>query len=151
MVLCFNYLSEIDPSPVFYDWIKTKDRFINNQIHCGIKLKRLLYLQTMRFKVISKYFETPEFEYQVIVWTEWTKFLLAIVYVSPRRHPNDSKTFEKKLKYIFVTILGLAETFDTDPARPWHSLTAYFSESKQDRDMKFWDNLDSSFQFVLLK
>ena len=38
----------------------------------------------------------------------------------------------------------------TGPTRPWRSLTAYFSESIKDRDVKFWHNLDSSLQFVLL-
>ena len=43
-----------------------------------------------------------------------TKFLLTVICGSPRRHSNSCKTFEKnrkKLKYIFMTILGLAESF----------------------------------------
>ena len=54
-----------------------------------------------------------------------------------------------------MTILGLAESFKTlnrpDPARPWRFLTAYFSESIKDMDVKFWHNLHSSLKFVISK
>ena len=33
----------------------------------------------------------------------------------------------------------------------WRSLTVYISDSIMDTNMKFWDNLDSSFEIVLLK
>ena len=58
-------------------------------------------------------------------WVKRTKFLSAVKYGSPRRHSNSSKTFKnksEKLKYIFITILGLAEPFKTmkwlDPTQP---------------------------------
>ena len=54
-----------------------------------------------------------------------------------------------------MTILGLAESFKTiirpDPARTWRSLTAYFSESIKDREVKFVLNLHSNLEFVLSK
>ena len=40
--------------------------------------------------------------------------VIAVIYGPPRRYSNISKTFkkiEKKLKYIYMTILGLAEKF----------------------------------------
>ena len=58
------------------------------------------------------------------------------IYRSPRRHAHRSKIFKtnwKKLKYIFMIIL------------------TYFSKHLKDRDVKFWHNLYSSFQFVLSK
>ena len=42
--------------------------------------------------------------------------VLVWVYGLPRRHSNSSKTFKKnriKLKYIFMSIKGLAESFKT--------------------------------------
>ena len=76
-------------------------------------------------------------------------------------HPFDIQTifkiFWKKLEYIFVTILELAESFKTmnrpNAARPdpIRSLTAYFSESMQDKDMKLLHNLHSSLQFMVFK
>ena len=36
-------------------------------------------------------------------------------------------------------------------ARPWYSLTAYFSESMKDRDVKFGHNFDSGLTIMLLK
>ena len=57
-------------------------------------------------------------------WAKRTKFLLAVIYGLPRGHSNSSKTFKKnckKLKWIFMTISGLAESFKTmnwpDPTR----------------------------------
>ena len=46
-------------------------------------------------------------------WKKWTKFLLAVIYKSPKRYSNSSKTFKKseKLKYIFMIILGLVKSF----------------------------------------
>ena len=46
-------------------------------------------------------------------WASLTKFLLAFIYWSPRRHSNSFKPFKnrKKLKYIFMSISGLAESF----------------------------------------
>ena len=46
-------------------------------------------------------------------WTKQTMFLLSVIYGSPRQHWNSSKTFKKnreKLKYSFMTILGLTES-----------------------------------------
>ena len=88
-------------------------------------------------------------------WPKRTKFLLTVIYGSLQQHSYSSKTFKKnrnKLKYIFITILGLAESFKTmnrpDSKR---SLTVYFSESIQDSEIKFWHNFYSSLQFVLFK
>ena len=47
-------------------------------------------------------------------WAKRTKFLLAVMHGSLRRLTKSSKIFKKhrkKLKYIFMTILGLAESF----------------------------------------
>ena len=33
----------------------------------------------------------------------------------------------------------------TDSSRPWRSLTAYISESIQDRDVKFWKKMFTQF------
>ena len=47
-------------------------------------------------------------------WAKRMKFIFTVIYGSPSRHSNSSKTFKKtrkKLKYIFMTILGLAESF----------------------------------------
>ena len=66
----------------------------------------------------------------------------------------------KKLKLIFMTIIGLAESFKTMnwisparriPAQPWRSLTAHLSESIKDKDENFFHNLHTSLQFMLLK
>ena len=46
------------------------------------------------------------------VWAKRTKFLLAVIYGSPGRHSNISKTFKKDRKILksnFMIILGLAE------------------------------------------
>ena len=58
-------------------------------------------------------------------WAKRPKFLFAVIYGSPRKHSSSSKTFKKnreKFKFIFMTILGLAESFKTKnrpgPARP---------------------------------
>ena len=57
-----------------------------------------------------------------------------------------------------MTILGLTESFKTmnqpdqsqpDPARLGRFLTAHFSESIKDRDVKFLHKLHSSLQFML--
>ena len=64
------------------------------------------------------------------------KFLLAVKYGLPRRQSKIYKTFQEnreKLKYIFMIILGVAESFKTMnrppyPSRPYRSLTAYFSK-----------------------
>ena len=51
------------------------------------------------------------------------------------------KKDKNKLKYIFMTIFGLAELFKTmnlpDMARPYRSLKAYFSERVKDKNVKF--------------
>ena len=70
---------------------------------------------------------------------------------------NDIQTTLKPLK--IQKILGLDKSFKTmnrpnsirpGPARPWRSqLTVCFSESIEDRDVKFWHNLCSSLQFML--
>ena len=87
-----------------------------------------------------------------IVCYEWTKrseFLLAVVHGSPR-HSNSSKSFKKigkKLKYIFMSISGLAESFKT-MSRPDPSVTLFddlFLECIIDRGKssigftKIWD------------
>ena len=50
-------------------------------------------------------------------WAKRMKFLFAVKYGSPpRRHSNSSKAFlrnRKKLKQIFITILGLTQLFKT--------------------------------------
>ena len=58
-------------------------------------------------------------------WAKRTKFLLAVMYGSPRRHLSISKAFKnnlKKLNRFLMTILGLAESFRTinrpEPTRP---------------------------------
>ena len=65
------------------------------------------------------------------------------------------KKIGKKLKYIFMPILGLAESFETMKqltlARPQRFLAAYLSESIKDGNMKFWHNLHFSLKFVLSK
>ena len=63
-----------------------------------------------------------------------TKFLLAVIYRSPRRNSKISKTFKKTkiIKYILMIVLELTELFKTmnrpDPTRPgttrlWQSST----------------------------
>ena len=53
-----------------------------------------------------------------------------------------------------MTILGLAELFKTmnrlSLNRPWRSLTAYFSKSLKDRDVKFWHNIYMDLQLFKL-
>ena len=89
-------------------------------------------------------------------WDKWTKFLLQ----SYMGHLDDIQTAPKplyKFKYIFMTIIGLAESVKamnrSGPTRPQSSLMAYFSESIKDkcRNGKFWHNLHSILQFLLLK
>ena len=49
-------------------------------------------------------------------WAKRMKILLTVIYGSPRQHSNSSKNLKKKRKkfiYIFMTILGLAESFKT--------------------------------------
>ena len=72
-------------------------------------------------------------------WAKRTKSLLAFIYGSPWRYSNNSKIFKiksKKIEIIFITILGLAQSFKMmnrlDPARPWRYLMAYFKESIKD-------------------
>ena len=36
-----------------------------------------------------------------------------------------------------------------EPTRPWHSLTAYISDSIKDRDVQFWRNVDSNFKMKI--
>ena len=52
-----------------------------------------------------------------------------------------------------MIILELAESFKTmngpDPTWQWRYLTAYFSVSIEDRDVKFWHNLNLGLRFVL--
>ena len=84
------------------------------------------------------------------------KFLLTVIYGSPRCHLNSSKTFKKnrkKLKHIFLTMLGLAESFIAmnRPEPTVTVLTASFSEDIRDRDVKFWHNIHSSLQFKIEK
>ena len=43
-----------------------------------------------------------------------------------------------------MIIIGLAESFNL-------FFTAYFTENIKGTDVKFWNNFDSSLQFVLLK
>ena len=75
---------------------------------------------------------------------EWTKFLLAVVYRSPWDIQTVLKPWKKteKLREIFTTILGLAE-----PARPWLYLTAYFSTSRSDRNVKLYTIFTKAFNF----
>jgi len=49
-----------------------------------------------------------------------------------------------------MAILRLVELFK-NMGRPWRYLTAYFSESIKDKDLKFRLNHHSSLQFMLLK
>ena len=61
----------------------------------------------------------------------------------------------KKLKLIFMTILGLGYRWINDePARPDPTVThlmAHVSESIKDREVKFWHNLHSGLRFVPLR
>ena len=65
------------------------------------------------------------------------------------------KTNRKKCKQSFIGLLRTAKSFISmnrqGPTRPLHSLTAYFSENIKDRNVKFWNYLDTSFQFMLSK
>ena len=69
-------------------------------------------------------------------YAKQTKFLLAAIYGSPRRHSNGSKTFKKIRKNwnTFMAILGQAESFKAmnrpDPTRPGSSLL--------DRNVLWW-------------
>ena len=71
------------------------------------------------FSVIDLFFS---FYYE---WVKRLKFLLAVIYGSPCRNSDSSKTFKKdrkKLKYSFMTIFGPAESFKImnrpGPTRP---------------------------------
>ena len=57
-------------------------------------------------------------------WAKRTKFLLAIIYGSPRRYANSSKTFlknRKEFKYIFMTYNGHKNLFQFFPIFLWLS------------------------------
>ena len=51
-----------------------------------------------------------------------------------------------------MTILGLAESFKTmNPAQSKRFLTAYFSKTMKDKNVKSWHSLHSSLEFMLSK
>ena len=65
-------------------------------------------LSAMNIGDVSHIIEQP---FSCYVWAKRTSYLLAVIYRSPRRHSNSSKTFKKnrkKCKHIFMTILGPA-------------------------------------------
>ena len=66
------------------------------------------------FVLLMRYMFLGEISYHE--WAKRTKFLLAVIYVSPRRYSDSSKNLKKslkKLKQRFMTIFGLAESLRT--------------------------------------
>ena len=87
-------------------------------------------------------------------WAKWTNFLLAVMRRSPRRHSSSSKTFKKSENIDTKFYDHFRDNWiiwDDEPARPWRSLTTYFSKSIRDREVKFWKHHQSILQFVILK
>ena len=75
-------------------------------------------------------------------WVKRTKFLLAVMYGSPRRHSNSSKIFlrKKKNEKHLLTILGLAGSFkfqSDEQARPDLTVPQF--------DELFLKNFDATF------
>ena len=63
----------------------------------------------------------------VFYYCKWTKFLLAVIYGSPGRHSNNTKTFKKirkKIEYNLYDLLRLAESFKT-MNRPGPTVTLF--------------------------
>ena len=79
-------------------------------------------------------------------WAKQTKFLLTVIYGSPRQHSDSSNLSEKseKMEINFYDQLNRLKRWTA-------RLTAYFLESLKDGDVKFWRNLHSSLQFGLSK
>ena len=66
-------------------------------------------------------------------------FLLHFLFVDTKFNSKSSKTFKnirKQLKYMCMTILELVESFKTMNRPDPVSLTAYFSKSIKDRNVK---------------
>ena len=136
-----------DLNPIFHwDIVLTCFQHIMLRVPRIVTILKLFIYFTRKLLQKANYYE----------WVKRTKFLLAVIYGSLRRHSDSSKTFKKivkKCKYSLMTIFRLAESFKTmnRPARLWPSLTAHFSESIKDKDVKFYHNLYLSLWFVLLK
>ena len=63
---------------------------------------------------------------------------MSLYYPLRLQHINIDKPVYRILQVVYVTICG-------------SEMTAYLSESINDRKVKFWHNLDSSHKFVLFK
>ena len=113
-------------------------------------LNNIRRITSLKVSIAPKYFNS-EFDYE---WTKRTKFLLVVIYRSPRRHSSSSKTFKKSENIDTKFYDHFRDNWiiwDDEPARPWRSLTTYFSKSIRDREVKFWKHHQSILQFVILK
>ena len=92
------------------DHLHTYTKHHQNSSHLFIKLR---IWRTKIFHPLTPRVDSILFSYE---WAKRPKLLLAVIYESPRQHSNSFKIFKKmgkKLKYIFWTIFGLAESFKT--------------------------------------
>ena len=121
--ICLEHFILVNVSSIYFPrrlhlscWIPSMYIYIKMKLFQFILILNITYMMFFFFNFPSDLAVTRH-----LIYFEWSKFLLAVVSRSPRRHSNGYKTF-RKIDKIWNHFLKLVESIKTmnrhEPTRP---------------------------------